>query len=453
LDITGVPSWKDWCRWDRASLCTTPSTLGILAANDRWKTGASDEISFSGFFRTYNLTLDSNFGEGLIRQSEFRTVEGAEVRETHTFAPSLKAMGLHAMAGLAYNEDDPRRDNLDHYLSGDARVYGAFVKVMANDLTIRDLAPYVAFDGSVGKHLNFYVGLRRDQVEMKNVDLLKPEHSFDAWRGVDSPKATVAWTPGAGWLPSASFSMGQAFFTEDPRIGVAPSAAAGATAQAAPFEHARSEQLVVEKVFAGTDMRMTLGRTSTTATLAKIDADTGLSENLGPGLLKFLTASVRRQIWFGSLQGVFSKADARDVNTGGVTPEAPRTIFDGLAALDRLPFSLKARAEYEYVGHKLLDAGGFEAVPVGETRLAVVRAFLNGRLELGANGMLGRGYTGQTTETFTPEWKAGSAPPACAPSVNSIANDFDCGTVERSVGVRLPSSVGASISWRFGPEK
>ena len=49
---------------------------GLLAANDEWKAGASDTISLSGFFRTYNLALFSNFGEGLIRQSEFRTVEG-----------------------------------------------------------------------------------------------------------------------------------------------------------------------------------------------------------------------------------------------------------------------------------------------------------------------------------------------------------------------------------------
>ena len=59
------------------------------------------QLAFSGFFRTYNLALFSNFGEGLIRQSEFRTVEGAEARETHTFTPWLEAM-----AGLHYNEDD-----------------------------------------------------------------------------------------------------------------------------------------------------------------------------------------------------------------------------------------------------------------------------------------------------------------------------------------------------------
>jgi len=200
-------------------------------------------------------------------------------------------------------------------------------------------------------------------------------------------------------------------------------------------------------------VRVTLGRTTTTATLAKIDPDVGLPENLGPGTLRFLTASVRRQFSFGSLQGVFSKADARDDNTGQVAPEAPRTIFDGLATLDRLPFGLQARGEYEYVGHKLLDVGGFEAVPVSESRLAVVRSFLGSHLELGANGMVARGYTGQTTETFAPGWQPGDAPPACASGVDGVANDFDCGTVERSVGVRLPSFVGASISWRFDGRK
>jgi hypothetical protein len=427
----------------------------LMAANDRWKASPSDEIAFSGFFRTYNLALFSNFGEGLIRQSEFRTAGGAEARETHTFKPILRATGLEAMAGVDYAEDDPRRDNLDHYLSGNAQVYGAFVKVMANDLRIRDVAPYVALHGNLGKHLRFYAGLRHDQIEMKNADLLKPANSFDLWKGFENPKATLAWSPGSGtarWLPSASLSMGQAFFTQDPRIGLTPTATAGAT-PASPFERSHSEQLVVEKAIAATDVRVTLGRTTTTSTLAKIDPDTGLAEDEGPGALKFFSATVRRQFSFGSLQGVFSKADARDSSTGMVTPEAPRTIFDGLAALDRLPLRLRARGEYEYVGHKLLDAGGFEAVPVGETRLAVVRPFWGGRLELGANGMLARGSTGQTTETFAANWQPGGPPPACLAGVDGIASDFDCGTVERSVGVRLPSFVGASVSYRFGREK
>ena len=61
----------------------------LLAADDRWRIGTKDDLAFSGFARTYNLALFSNFGEGLIRQSEFRTVEGAQARETHTFRPWL----------------------------------------------------------------------------------------------------------------------------------------------------------------------------------------------------------------------------------------------------------------------------------------------------------------------------------------------------------------------------
>ncbi len=374
---------------------------------------------------------------------------GAEAREDHRFNPWLEAM-----AGVNYNQDNPRRDNLDHYLSSDPRTYGAFVKVLANNLTILDIAPFVAIHGNLGSHLQFYGGLRHDQIEMKNSDLLQPSRSFDLWKGLENPKATLAWNPGVSamhWMPSAAFSIGQAFFTEDPRIGLPPTT--GPAPLLSPLERSHSEQLVLEKAQSGSDVRVTLGRTTTTATLAKIDPDTGLPDNLGPGSLKFLTASVRHQFDFGSLQGVFSKADARDVSTGMVTPEAPRTIFDVLAALDQLPAKLHARGEYEYVGHKLLDAGGFESTPVTEWRLAIVRRFLAGHLELGANGMLARGSTGQTTETFAPDWQPAGPPPSCAAGIHGITNDFECGTVERSVGVRLPSFVGASISWRIDSEK
>jgi hypothetical protein len=425
---------------------------GALAANDRWKARSNDGLDFSGFIRTFNLALFSNFGEGLIRQSEFRTVEGADARENHTFTP-----WFDAMAGLDYDEDDIHRDNLDHYLSGDPHIFGPFLKVLANNITIRDVTPFVALRGDLGRHVHFYAGLRHDQIEMKNTDTLDPEESFDKWEGFENPKATLTWTPGTGparWLPSSAFSIGQAFFTQDPRISVAAASANGQAAQASPFERSHSEQLTLEKEFGGADVRVTLGHTTTTATLAKIDPDTGLADDEGPGTLKFLTASLRRQFAFGTLQAVFSKADARDESTGIVTPEAPRTIFDALAALDRLPFALHARGEYEYVGHKLLDVGGFEAIPVGETRMAMVRPFLNGRLELGVNGMLARGYTGQTTETFDPAWRMGGVP-YCAPGSgpSGAQSDFDCGTNEQSVGIRMVSWVGGSISWRFGSEK
>jgi hypothetical protein len=51
---------------------------GEFAANDIWRMGEGNEIHLSAFFRTYNLALYSNFGDGLIRQSEFRTAAGGQ---------------------------------------------------------------------------------------------------------------------------------------------------------------------------------------------------------------------------------------------------------------------------------------------------------------------------------------------------------------------------------------
>ena len=435
----------------------------FLAAKDQWKVSDSDEVAFSGYFRTYNLTLFSDFGEGLIRQSEFRFVEGGEARETHTFAPWLEGM-----AGVLYNEDDIRNDNLDHYLSDSPLESGPFVKVLANDIKIREFAPYIALHGRLGQHLQFYGGLRNDQIQFINTDKIAPINSFNEWVRFENPKATITWSAGSGltrWLPSASLSLGQAFFTEDPRTNVASSApGSGAARFANPLERSHAYQLLLEKNFFNTEARMTLSRTTTTATLAKIDPDNGSAEDLGPSTIKFLTASVRHQLTFGTLQGVFSKADARLASFNGipgmVVPEAPRTIFDVLTTLDCLPFGLRARAEYEYVGHKFLDAGNadhpehYEAIPVGETRIALVRSFLDGRLTLGADGLISRGYTGQTTETFDPNWSVATSAtqlPYCAPGSgpSGLYNDFDCGTVERAVGIRTVSWVGGSISWRF----
>ena len=457
----------------------------LLAADDHWTLGTRDDVALSGFARTYNLALFSNFGEGLIRQSEFRTVEGAQLRETHTFAAFLKGMRLQGMAGLDFHEDDIHNDNLDHHPLVSPTVYGSFAKVLSSNITIRDLTPYAAVHGDLGKHVRFYGGVRPDTIELKNFNKLVSANSFDLWSTFLAPKATVAWTPGNGahrWLPSASFSLGQAFFTQDPRISVqgtltGPGGAAGLES---PFERSHSMQLVVEKEVAATDVRVTIARTTTTETLGKINPDNGTPFDLGPGSLKFLTASVRHQFsGYGTVQAIFSKADARVLNEFGSDPgwtvnsgwnptvECPRTIFNGLVTLDKLPPGLHVRGEYEYVGHKILDAGNsqngwkqLEAIPVGETRLALVRTFMDGRVEVGANGMLARGYSGQTTETIAPlapgaPWQVGDGIPNCpvGSGPSGAPNDFACGAVagtEWPVGIRMVSFVSGSISWRFG---
>jgi hypothetical protein len=138
--------------------------------------------------------------------------------------------------------------------------------------------------------------------------------------------------------------------------------------------------------------------------------------------------------------------------------------------LDKLPLGVHLRGEYEYVGHKILDAGNsqngwkqLEAIPVGETRLALVRTLMDGRVEVGANGMVARGYTGQTTETIAPlasgvPWQVGDGIPNClaGSGPSGAQNDFDCGAVsgaEWPVGIRMVSFVSGSISWRFGANR
>jgi hypothetical protein len=396
----------------------------LISANDVWRLTSSQQLQVSGFFRTYNLSLFSNFGGGLIRQSEFRTVtagNGTYVNKFGDFASLL--------AGVDYQRDAPRRDDLDHYDFFDPaepNVYGPFVRVSANNITIGDLAPYLALEGTLARHFRYYLGWRRDEIDFDNQDLLVPAHSFQNWVGFNGPKATVSYLPGEHcWLPMLSLSGGEAFFTNDPRIGTG-------TMQGTLISRSHSYQLVANKTIAKTDFRLTLDHTTTEASLAKIDPDTGLQFNEGPGRLRYLTFSARRYFGFGMLQASVSKADARDLLDGTPTPEAPRLIVDALATLDRLPFHLRARGEFEYVGAKLLgelvngepDSEAI-GVPTTEVRGALLREFRQGRMDVGVNFLIAHGYTGQTTEQLEP-----------SPFMSVV-------------GVRLPSYVSASYTYRF----
>ena len=82
-------------------------------------------------------------------------------------------------------------------------------------------------------------------------------------------------------------------------------------------------------------------------------------------------------------------------------------IGDLIWTYQKLPFHLQAKGEFEYVGRKVVGNGCNESnpddlnsyclgVPNKEFRLALARPFLEGKINVGVNMMIARGYTGQT---------------------------------------------------------
>jgi hypothetical protein len=219
---------------------------------------------------------------------------------------------------------------------------------------------------------------------------------------------------------------------------------------------------VVSKTVYKTDMKLTLGHETQTAEYGKIDPDQGLQFDLGPGRIRYLAATLRQNLTYGSIQATFEQADARLVDTSfSIVPEAPRLIADVLGTYQKLPFQLKAKAEFEYVGRKVVGNGCNEAaylkgdpnalnyyclgVPDTELRFALVRAFLDERLDVGLNALIASGWTGQTTENFALAGVYGPGRVGLGRNGLVPANP-----VSEVVGVRIPSYASVSVSYRFG---
>ena len=424
----------------------------LIAFNDVWKLSETQELQLSGFFRTYNLSLFSDFGDGLIRQSEFRTVTGGSA----VYKKKL-SKNLTLLAGTDYQREAPRRDDLDHYNffdSANPNYYGPFTKVDGNNVTIAPVTFYIAGEGELSRYFHYYLGWRRDEISFDNQDLVTPANSSHSLVGLNSPKATITFFPKESWwVPEVAFSFGKSFFTEDPRTGSAygQDTPTGAPVAADPVETARSYQLVASKRLHRTDLKVTLGHETQTAEYGKIDPDTGLQDNLGPGRIRYLAATVRQSFSNGSLQATFEQADARDVDSGHVAPEAPRLIGDLSGTYQKLPFHLQAKGEFEYVGRKVVGNGCNETnpndldsyclgVPNKEFRLALARPFLAGKMTVGVNMLIARGFTGQTVENFATNYRPGYAGLLPVPE-NPIAE---------VVGVRIPSYASLSVTYKFG---
>jgi Carboxypeptidase regulatory-like domain len=359
---------------------------GAMIANDIWHITEHRQFQFSGFYRYYTLDVRPNFGDGLIRQSEHRNVNSEDALYTDRYSNALSLL-----AGFDHRREAPRALNLDK--ANDA---GVLVPDTSNNVTINFYSPFAALDGTVLRNVIHYnAGYRVDRVAMENDDLLRPGLSFNRAATVRSPKATLTFLPprAVSALPTVSLSYGQAFHVDDPRIGT--TAQEGGTIVAM----ARAYQLVASKTVAKTEFRLTLAHVTTEQQLARISNDTGLQEDVGPGIVKSLTVTARHNFRHGFVQGLFSRADARDRLTRQPTPEAPRQIWDILATVDKLPFRLVARGEYEEVARKPLG-DGFNAVPVREFRGAVTRHFESKGFDIGANVFLASGYGGQTLETL-----------------------------------------------------
>ena len=85
----------------------THTTVALLT--DSWPFAEKRSLVSGGYFRTYSLALRSNFGDGLIRQSEFRTVEGGSSTYTQALSPNWQLL-----AGLDLRREAPRGLDLAH---------------------------------------------------------------------------------------------------------------------------------------------------------------------------------------------------------------------------------------------------------------------------------------------------------------------------------------------------
>ena len=382
----------------------------LVVATDNWNISNRRQLSLSGFYRNYALTLRSNFGDGLIQQSETRNIFGGEAMYVHSVRPWLALL-----AGVDLRRDATRNLDLKH-----ADEQGNFQPVTSNNLTLSFVEPFISIDGPLGRYFHYNLGVRQEEVWMNNQDLINPQNSFDKLATLSLPKGTFTVLPPDRWyLPTVAFSYGEAFHTEDPRIGNGT----GIPTLLAP---SRAYQLVLSKVLKQTVFYLTLRRISNSQELAKIDPDTGLQQIVGPSVNKVLSVSLRHNFSYGSIDVSYAQADARDAQTGEPIPEAPRFIWDTVGSYKHLPFGLWVRGEFEYVRAKPLG-GGFSGVPVTEFRGAVLKPFREETMSLAANFLVAKGYTGQTAEV--------------------VALPTDAAPFERVVGVPLKSYV--SLSWTY----
>ena len=192
-----------------------------------------------------------------------------------------------------------------------------------------------------------------------NQDLVTPANSWNRWVGVNSPKATITFFPdGILVRPAGRVQLWEVVLhrrSEWDRLWASrPQPEPGSRR---PGGDGAVVSVGGEQAFHKTDLKLTLGHETQTAEYGKIDPDTGLQFDLGPGRIRYMAATLRQGFRWGPLLATFEQADARDLDTGQVTPEAPRLIGDLSWTYQKLPFHLQVKGEFEYVGRKVVGNG------------------------------------------------------------------------------------------------
>lgn len=147
------------------------------------------------------------------------------------------------------------------------------------------MTPYAAAAGAFSRCFRYYAGWRRDEIDITNDDLINPRNSFQRWAGVNSPKVTLSLLPRPRWyVPVVSLSFGQAFFTEDPRIGTG-------SVKGSPVARQHAYQLVASKTLGHTDLSPSSAPSTTAAGM--------------PASTRFLQAATRAKPWKHSIPRAF----------------------------------------------------------------------------------------------------------------------------------------------------
>ena len=291
---------------------------GEIAVNDVWHLAPDSDLQLSGFFRTYNLSLYSNFGDGLIRQSEFRTGRRRQ-RQLHPERQSPSVLdGRHR---LSSRSSASRRSG--SLRSTDPAVYGPFEKVTANNITFNFLTRRSLRSTATSSPgcITTWAGGAIRSISKTTISSSRRILSTGGPASIRRKRHWRLCRRSSRGLPSVSLSFGESFFTNDPRMGTG-------TQQGSLISQAHSYQVVVSKTILAhrfsrhTRARDAVGRRSPRSTPIP---DWQFDE--GPGRNRYVTVSARHYFRFGLLQGSVSKADARDLSDG--TPDT------GSAASDR----------------------------------------------------------------------------------------------------------------------